>query len=207
VAGTATVFYGALIGYESLWAKAPVGTLIVGQASAITQPRVYISYFLIVSAALFMTAYIANYFARLLIRDESTIRRQLGEMNTLYTVTHRIASTLNSDELMRTLLSLATEVASPAACWLILFDEHGKGVLGATIGVSAQERKRYAERIISINHPLARQLACDNRGIFAPDVQEAPELQPLLIRAATRSFYALPMLNDGRLTGILCLSY
>ena len=41
-------------------------------------------------------------------------------------------TTLNSDELMRTLLSLAAESASPAACWLILFTEQGNGMLGAT---------------------------------------------------------------------------
>ncbi len=206
VAGTAALFYGGLIGYEAIWAGGSPGALPSSQANIATE-KVYISYFLIVSAALIMTAYIANYFARLLTRDESTIRRQLGEMNTLYGVTRRMANTLNSDELMRALLSLATEVASPAACWLLLFDEQGRGTLGPTIGVPAQERRRYGGRTISITHPLARQLACDNRGIFAPDVQASSELQPLLIRAATRSFYALPMLNDGRLTGVLCLSY
>ncbi len=195
VAGTAAACYGLLIAYES------------SQSSANSEPKVYLSYFLIVSAALMLTAYIANYFARLLTRDESTIRRQLGEMNTLYAVTRRMANTLNGDELMRTLLSLANDATSPAACWLVLFNEYGKGVLGATIGVSAEERKRYSEHIIFINHPLARQLAGDHRGIFAPDAQAVPELQPMIIRPATRSLYALPMLNDGRLTGVLCLSY
>lgn len=195
VAGTAATCYGLLIVYES------------SQPSASAAPQVYLSYFLIVSAALLLTAYIANYFARLLTRDESTIRRQLGEMNSLYAVTRRMASTLNSDELMRTLLSLANDIASPAACWLVLFDENGRGILGATIGVSAQERKRYGEHIIPLNHPLARRLAGDYRGVFAPDLKAAPELHPLTIRPTTRSLYALPMHNDGRLTGILCLSY
>src|SRR5437763_1927739 len=154
-----------------------------------------------------MSAYVANYFARLLTRDEGTIRRQLGEMNTLYSVARRMSTTLNSDEVMRTLLSMATEVGGPAQCWLLLFNEHGQGVLGATMGVSADERTRYGDRAISLAHPLTRQLASDHRGIFAPDVAVSPELDPLLIRPATRSLYALPVLNDGRLDGILCLGY
>jgi diguanylate cyclase (GGDEF)-like protein len=207
VAGLAAIFYGALIGYEAVWNRLPSGTLVNGQASIISEPRVYLSYFLIVSATLMMTAYIANYYARLLTRDEGTIRRQLGELNTLYNVASRMSTTLNSDEVMRTLLSMASEVASPAQCWLLLFNEHGKGVLGATLGVSADERSHYGQRTISLAHPLARQLATDHRGIFAPDVSASPDLEPLLIRRATRSLYALPLLNDGRLQGVLCLSY
>ena len=207
VAGLAALFYGVLVAAEVSGFIPPLGTLVRGQAAAVAEPRVYMPYFLIVAATLMMTAYVANFFARLLTREESTIRRQLGEINMLYGATRRLATTLNAEEVMRTLLSLTMDVASPDACWLLLFDEYGKGVLGATLGVSSEARGRYQEHAITANHPLARRLVTDHRGIYAPDVSVTPELAPLLLGSTMHALYAVPMLNDGHLTGILNLGY
>jgi diguanylate cyclase (GGDEF)-like protein len=207
VAGIAALCYGGLALLEAFWLRPPLGNLVNGQPSAVPPPQVYLGYFLTVSATLMITAYIANYFAGLLTRDEGTIRRQLDEMNTLYTVTRKISTTLNSDEVMRTLISVATEIEAPSACALILFNEDGEGICGATVGVSADEREKYQVHLVTLNNPLIKQIVADRKGLYAPITDAVPGVRSLDLRGSSRSFYALPMLNDDRLIGILTLSY
>lgn len=206
VAGAAAFFYGALALLE-LWVKPPVSRFVDPQTVAALDAGGYLGYFFTVSATLMITAYIANYFAGLLTRDESTIREQLGEMNTLYTATRTMSTTLNSDEIMRTLLAKATELDTPGSCALILFNEQGEGICSAAIGISAAERSYYDHHPVTMQHPLIKKMLLDRKGIYAPDVEAMPNLRSLAMRSSVRSIYVLAMLNNERLTGILTISF
>ena len=202
VAGIATVFYGALTLIE-ITLMAPT----VAPADQSNLRFAYLGYFLTVSATLLITAYIANYFARLLTREESTIRRQLDEMNTLYGATRKLSSTLNSNEVLRNLLGLTLDLEKPDSASVILFDERGEGYLAATVGVNHEERRVAESAPLTHDHPLVRMLLADRKGIYAPDVERAPTLKEALPRSEARAFYALPMFNEERLVGTLNLSF
>jgi diguanylate cyclase (GGDEF)-like protein len=202
VAGIAAFFYGLLTLIEAFWL--PSATL---SGEYTEWGAVYLGYFLTVAATLLITAYIANYFARLLTRDESTIRRQLDEMNTLYMATRKLSSTLNSDEVLRTLLSLSTEIEKPDAASVLIFDDQREGYLAATIGMTSEERMRAESAPITHAHPVVRQLLAGRKGVFAPNLEQAEGLRSSLVQTSARSFYSLPMYNDDRLVGSLNLSF
>ena len=85
VACFSALCYGVLAIIETNWPR----TLISGGIGRSVSHRTLsiLDTSLTVAATLFITAYIANYFAGLLKRDERTIRQQLNEINALYTVT------------------------------------------------------------------------------------------------------------------------
>jgi diguanylate cyclase (GGDEF)-like protein len=201
VAGIAIAFYGILAWLEGpLGIAPPVGPLKPG-------PGQSLGYVLTVSATLLMTAYVANYFAGLLIRDEGTIRRQLAEMNTLYRVSERMSTTLNVEEVMRNLLAAAMELDKPRSCYLIVFNENGEGYFAATTGVTSEEREHNKHHPLPPNHPLVKQARSDPKGLYVPDVDTHPELRSALARTGIRSCYAVPMVTDERVLGSMCVLF
>ncbi|MEO6457887.1 MAG: sensor domain-containing diguanylate cyclase [Chloroflexia bacterium] len=207
VAGTAVVFYGSLALLEAFWLKPPTTPTLGGQVAADVPLMTYSGYFLTVSAMLMIIAYIANYFAGLLSRDEYTIRKQLDEINSLYSFTRTISRTVRTDEIAQTLVDTAAEMDSPTSCSLLIFNERGEGVFAATRGFSPEQAGEYQRHPLPFDHPVVQALLADGKGVFAPDVDALPGLRTILLQPDTRSVYAIPMLNEGRLTGILNLRY
>ncbi|MEO8287184.1 MAG: diguanylate cyclase [Chloroflexota bacterium] len=199
VAAIAAVCYGELAYYEAM--SGPTSG-----AAAIPDSK-YWGYFLTVAATLMITAYIANYFAGLLTRDERTIRQQLNEINTLYTVTRSISGTLSGDDVARTLVTRAMELEDSSACALLLFNDRGEGIFVASRGYSADETRLYHSSPLPPDHIVVRTITADRKGIYAPNADREPGLRAVLARAATRSFYAIPMYNEDRLIGTLNLSF
>src|SRR5439155_13056198 len=129
------------------------------------------------------------------------------QINTLYDVTQKMTSTLNSDEVMRTLITSAMQLDRPSSCSLVLFNDKGEGYFGATVGITAEERRQNQLHPFTMEHPIVKQAIAERKGIYAPDVDLISELRTVLQRAATRSFYSVPMLNDDRVIGSLNLSF
>ncbi|MBF6613124.1 MAG: GGDEF domain-containing protein [Chloroflexi bacterium] len=209
VAGTAALCYGILALLEALWFTTATSSgpapLAGGPGSMLLY---YLGYFLTVSATLMITAYIANYFAGWLTRDEGTIRRQLSEINSLYTFTGAMSSTLSSEEVVQNLVNTAVQVEHADACSLLLFNERGESILMAAKGLPAEQFEKYLSVPIPMNPPdLFRTLVVNNKGIYAPDVDTIAKLRHLLLRSTTRSFYALPLMNEGEVMGTLNLSF
>jgi diguanylate cyclase (GGDEF)-like protein len=197
VAIIATICYGSLAYIEAT--KGGVVPRILDST--------YWGYFLTVAATLMITAYIANYFASLLTRDERTIRRQLDEINTLYSFTRSVSGTLSADDVARTLLTRAMEMEGASAASLLLFNERGEGVFVASKGFSLDETRAYHNTPIPPDHPIVKAISADHKGIFAPEVEKEPGLSSILDRSNTRSFYAIPMFNEDRPVGTLNLSF
>lgn len=213
VAGTAVLFYGGLALLEAFWLKPPTTPTLSGQVAVDVPLITYSGYFLTVSAMLMIIAYIANYFAGLLSRDEYTIRKQLEEINSLYSFTRTVSRTVSTDEIAQTLVDTAAEMESPTSCSLLIFNERGEGVFAATRGFSPEQVREYQHNPLPFDHQVVQALLADGKGVFAPDVDELPGLRTILLQPNTffagriHSVYAIPMLNEGRLTGILNLLY
>ncbi len=207
VAIGAAIFYGALATAEFLGMTPPAGTLSMSQGAEHITSVMSIAYVATIAATLIITAYIANYFAGLLTKDESTIRKQLDEMNTLYSVSKQMSDSLTSEEVMRTLVSLGIEIGKADACSLLLFNEQGEGVFAASAGFTTLEQNISERHVVNPKSEVVIEILSKKRGVYAENVDTYPGLRTLLVRNDTRSFYAIPMINDGRLMGTLNLSY
>lgn len=207
VAGIAAACYGLLALYEAMTQGAGSALEGSGAGAPFISDSKYWGYFLTVAATLMVTAYIANYFAGLLTRDERTIRRQLDEINTLYTVTRSITGTLSGDDVARTLVTRAMELEDASACSLLLFNDRGEGVFVASKGFSLEETRAYHNFPLPPDHPVVRKIIADSKGIYAPNIEKERDLRKVLARPSTKSFYAIPMYNEGRLVGMLNLSF
>lgn len=196
--------YGALAIIEASWPN----TAMPGRLTE-SQPAnsVYLGHFLTVAATLFITAYIANYFAGMLRRDERTIRQQLSEINALYTVTRSVSGTVSTEEVARTILLRAMELDHASAGSLILFNEMSEGMLVAVKGLSAEDLHDYQKSIRNHNYPITSRLLSDPKGIYEPNLENDPELQTAVAVPTTRSFYATPLYNENKLIGTLNLMF
>lgn len=199
VAGFSAICYGVLSFLEATWVKPG--------ADAANSSKVYLGYFLTVAATLLITAYIANYFSGLLTRDERTIRRQLSEINALYSVTRSVAGTLDGDDVARTIVMRAMELDDASACSLMLFNDVGEGVVVASKGFTAAEAKEAHGSILQRDHPIVARVLSDRKGVYAPNVEQDEELNAILQRPSTKSFYSVPLYNENRLIGTLNLSF
>lgn len=198
VAGFSAICYGVLALLEATWVRPAAGP---------DPSRVYLGYFLTVSATLLITAYIANYFSGLLKRDERTIRRQLNELNALYSVTRSAAGTIDGDDVARTIVMRSMELDDASACSLILFNEAGEGVVVASKGLTADEIREAHDRVLDRDHPVVARVLSDRKGIYSANLDQDPELKRILQRPHTRSFYSVPLYNENRLIGTLNLSF
>jgi diguanylate cyclase (GGDEF)-like protein len=205
VAAIAVVCYGVLALVEATGQGS--GLTIDGRRSETIATSVYAGYFLTVAATLLITAYIGNYFAGLLTRDERTIRQQLSEINTLYTVTRSLSSTLSGDDVARTLVTRAVEVEDASACSLLMFNERGEGIFVASKGFSLEQTKAYHQSPLPLEHSVLRKLRADRNGVYAPNADRISDIRDVLARPGTRSFYAVPMLNQDTLVGTLNLCF
>ena len=207
VAGVAAFLYGALALVEALWLRPPDSQFASGATSASILPVTYLGYFLTVAAMLLIIAYIANYFAGLLTRDERTIRRQLDEMNRLYSFTRAASNSTTAEEVGRSLVASAVELEKADASSLLILAESGEGVVLAHQGLSEESLGRYAASSTSYKRLLVQAFLADGKGVYAPDVDAVPELRMFLVRQETRSVYSLPMMNEERVIGLLNLSF
>lgn len=203
VAGFSAICYGALAYMEANAANAAS----VAAGGDVSSTRIILGYFLTVAATLLITAYIANYFSGLLTRDERTIRRQLSEINALYSVTRSVAGTLDGDEVARTIVVRAMDLDDASVCSLMLFNEVGEGVVVASKGLTPEQVRESHGSILQRDHPIVARVLSDRKGIYASNVDQDAELKAILQRPSTRSFYSVPLYNESHLIGTLNLSF
>lgn len=206
VAGTAALCYAGLGLLEALWVGPPQNLASGIRPIATIAAGTYLGYILTVSATLMIIAFIANYFAGLLTRNEGTIREQLAEMNALYSFTRTTSTSESSEDVMRTLVASAMELEQANACSLILFNEQGEGTLASWKGLTTEQASRIADLHLSQADPRLRMLL-SGKGVFAPDVDAVPNLREFMVRSSTRSFYAVPMRHEDKVTGVLTLRF
>ncbi|MDQ6693816.1 MAG: sensor domain-containing diguanylate cyclase [Chloroflexota bacterium] len=206
IAGIAAACYAGLCFLEAMWLKPPAGVTTILPVAQIPL-QTYLGYSLTVGATLMIIAYIANFFAGLLTRNEGTIREQLSEINTLYSFTRTISSTLDSDDVLRLLVSTASEIERASSCSLLLFNDRGEASFAATKGFTPEQINYFNNGSLSGNSPVVKVLLSQGKGIYAPDAEQRPDLKETLLRASTKSFYAIPMWNDKTQVGMLNLSF
>ena len=207
VALGAAVCYAGLARLEAIGLTPPSGTIGSSTQAQPVSASVYVAYIVAVSATLLITAYVANYFAALLTKDERTIRQQLDEMNTLYSLANKMSTVLTSDDVVNNLLSTVVEISSADAASILLFDDRGVGKFAALHGYTAEEQQSRMHATIEADNPLIKQIVPEKGGLYAPDIDTVSDLRSQLVRKATHSFYALPLLNNGNALGLVNMSF
>lgn len=207
VAGTAALCYAGLGVLEALWVRPPQNVTNGEHAAATTTAGTYLGYVLTVSATLMIIAFIANYFAGLLTRNEGTIREQLKEMNALYSFTRITSTTDSSNDVMRMLVASAMELEHANSCSLLVFNEHGDGTLASWKGLTPEQVENISSRQLNRDNPAVKALLAGGKGVFAPDVESIAGLKDFRLRESTRSLYAVPMWREEKLTGALNLTF
>ena len=197
-------FYGALALLEATLLRA---TNLNEQGASGNTGVTYLGYFLTVSAMLMIIAYIANYFAGLLTRDELTIRDQLEDMNALYTFTRTASSTLSSVDVINNLVSEAKGLDGADACALLVLNDRGEGIVAASLGFSTEDLDALRHRPIPSDSPVISTFFGEGKGLYAPNIDQVSGLRQLLVRRTTVSFYAIPLTNEGKPVGSLNLSF
>lgn len=204
VAGVAAILYAALGLIEGMWIR-PAQDI----ASADTAPSLgyLMGFVLTVSATLMIIAYIANYFAGLLTRNEGTIREQLSELNALYDFSKSTSTSHSSEEIVRNLVNTAADLERASSGSLLLFNERGEGTFVFSKGLNNEQAARLSQLQLHKDGPVLQALLAGGKGIFAPEVDEVPGLNTLLVRPNTKSFYSVPMWSGDYLLGTLNLSF
>lgn len=206
VAIISAICYGTLALIEMLWLPVP-DSITTTLASMFNRQVFYLGYFLTVSATLLITAYIANYFAGLLTRDERTIRQQLHEMNTLYTFTQALSPVLSSSEVMQMLAQTALNVEGADSCSVATIGENEQITVVTSKGLTEEQQLRLQKRPLSFYNGPLNLGPGGSKGLYVPDVDKLSGLRPLLLRPETHSLYAIPILSESRLIGTLNLSF
>ncbi len=207
VAGTSALCYAGLGLLEALWMSPPQNLASGEHPAANTAAGTYLGYILTVSATLMIIAFIANYFAGLLTRNEGTIREQLSEMNALYSFTRTTSLSQNGEDVARMLVAAAMELERSDTCSLILFNEQGNGTLAAWKGLTPEQAGMIAALRINRENPTLKVLMASGKGVFAPDIDSVSGLRDFLVRRSSRSFYSVPMWREEKLAGALNFAF
>jgi diguanylate cyclase (GGDEF)-like protein len=205
VAGTSAIMYAALALLEAIWMRPPASVADTHTAAATFGS--YAGYVLCVSATLMIIAFIANYFAGMLTRNEGTIREQLVELNSLYSFTRTVSNSPSMDDLVNVLVAAARELEKASSAMLMLFNEQSEGTVVASSGLTLEQASRAATTRFGRDSVIVSTLLADGKGLFAPDVDAVPGLRNEMLRTGTRSFYSVPVWRDDRLVGALNLTF
>jgi signal transduction histidine kinase len=140
-----------------------------------------------------------------------TIKRQVGQLTTLHQASAAIASTLNMNQLLDTVLQLLVENLGFSRMVLVLRHPGQDGAYVAQItGVSPviAETARYLEIPIKEDGGITADLLIHGKPLLIPDVETVAErLYPpvlnLLRQAGVRSFVCVPLQSHNQILGYL----
>ena len=145
-------------------------------------------------------------------RAEEALKRRLEQLISLSQASQAVTASLELDQVLAKIVSLAREVAASDYASVVLVDEEGRLGRGAEDlpGVLAIEHRIRAE---GFTHWIAR----SRQAILVDDIDEdgtvspkppngAPRTaNPFVVKAGVKSFVGLPLVAKDRLLGVLCL--
>ena len=134
-------------------------------------------------------------------RPDATPSEAYEELRKLQLVTEAALSALSLDQLFDELLIRTREILGADTCAILLLDE-------ATNELVARAAKGIEEEVeagvrIPIGRGFAGRIAAERRAIFIEEVDHADILNPILREKGIRSLLGVPLLVEGRVTGVL----
>jgi serine phosphatase RsbU (regulator of sigma subunit)/anti-sigma regulatory factor (Ser/Thr protein kinase)/putative methionine-R-sulfoxide reductase with GAF domain len=130
-------------------------------------------------------------------RAESAARR----LAALQQVSDAALAYLPLDELLDELLVRISRILSSDTAAILLLDEPSR-TLVARAAKGIEEEVRQGVRI-PLGKGFAGRIAAERRPIFLPDVEHADVLNPILREKRIRSMLGVPLVVEGRVTGVL----
>jgi PAS domain S-box-containing protein len=115
-----------------------------------------------------------------------------------------LASLQHEEDVMDTLVKRVTEIMHSATCTILTIDfEKNEAVLAAGAGLPAGAIGTQ----IKLNLPAIRKLIDKGEPLIISDIdRQEPSIRQMLVRPDLKSFFAYPMIRNGRVTGVLTLS-
>ena len=134
-------------------------------------------------------------------RDRSEWKRMEDERAALAAVTEVALAHLDLDELLDALLDRITESLQVDTVAVLLLEEPGT-VLAARAAKGIEEEVERGIRI-PVGRGFAGKIAAEARPIVLHDVDHADVLNPILREKGIRSLVGVPLVVQGRVTGVL----
>ena len=131
------------------------------------------------------------------------LRTRLAEVSTLYTLSQKIISTLNLDELLKNLVSTIREIVDCRACVIFLLDEDQAFLeIKAASGLKPHWEKRAR---LAVGQGAAGRSVAEKKTIYIPDTQKDPSF--IFFDRAVRSLIVVPMIHQNKAVGAINLDH
>src|SRR5258705_13474067 len=125
----------------------------------------------------------------------------MDRLDELQRVTDAALAYLSLEDLLAELLDrISRALHSDTAAFLLLDEPSGTLVARAAKGI--EEEVEQGVRI-PLGRGFAGRIASERRAIFVPDIDRADILNPILREKGIRSLLGVPLLVEGRVTGVL----
>ena len=148
------------------------------------------------------TYLLINYAFHRLSRTSGALRQRVSELETLNIMAHRLASSLQTRELVGT-VARETLAAIPEAEFLTLTHQ-GEGEEGPV--VECFERGRRGERLpLGEGEGLAARVMAENRPLYATDLERTRAAPGAGVRPGARSWLGVPLEIHGAVEGVLAV--
>jgi GAF domain-containing protein/anti-sigma regulatory factor (Ser/Thr protein kinase) len=127
--------------------------------------------------------------------------RAAARLEALQLVTDAALAYLPQDELLTELLHRATDILNTDTAAILLLEPNGE-FLRARAAKGIEEEVEQGVRI-PLGGGFAGRIAAERRAVVVPDVDHADILNPILREKGIRSLLGVPLLIEGRVTGVL----
>jgi signal transduction histidine kinase len=134
------------------------------------------------------------------------LARSVGELRALGEVSQAVNSTLDVEEVLRTIVTKAVELSATDAGAIYVFDENRQEFrLRATYGMSEAMIAAISDRHIGIGDANIGEAARRREPIQISDLREAPAsaLDDIILGAGYRALLIVPLLRPDRTVGLL----
>jgi signal transduction histidine kinase len=134
------------------------------------------------------------------------LARSVGELRALGEVSQAVNSTLDVEEVLRTIVTKAVELSATDAGAIYVFDEERREFrLRATYGMSEAMIAAISDRHIGIGDANIGEAARRREPIQISDLREAPvsALDDIILGAGYRALLIVPLLRPDRTVGLL----
>ncbi len=126
---------------------------------------------------------------------------RLNEVSMLYTMAQQIASTLNLNEVLNTVVNSMQDVTGCRACAIFLLDETGQYLeIKAAAGLKPHWRKIAK---LNLGEGASGRAAAENRTIYIPDTAKDPNY--VVFDEEVKSLMVVPLLAHGKVIGAINL--
>jgi|GEM_PF-787388 len=167
---------------------------------------VYAIYALVVAFILLIVGYMGNRIAHLIKQRNKQIANQLRDLRTLYDITNGLGNIMDEDAMARYLATTLKTLQNASMAVVCLINKEGCLEPKASSGLSLNAAEGMRTTICD-TPPVLKHLIESGEPLVVEDLGQRPECKALLANPSARSFYAFPIKSEGRVLGVIALSF